>query len=245
MVGAAPLARDGIDLAGVHGSLSEATSKAMLERIGIRATRDVMINGSGTEVFDTMRPPLVAKIVSADIPHKTEIGGVKLGIRTRAELDEAIRELLGNALKHKPDARIDGVMVSEMVSGGFELIAGVVNDQVFGPVVVVGAGGIYTEILKDSSCRIAPFEEDTAMEMLDELKCRPILNGARGQPPLDVKAAAVALAALSAFAWHNREWLQEVDINPLFALPSGVVAADALVVLRAPTGGLQPKPVHS
>ena len=108
-----------------------------------------------------------------------------------------------------------------MVRGGFELIAGVVNDAVFGPVVVVGAGGIYTEILRDSACRLAPFDEDTAREMLDELQCRRILDGARGGAPLDVDAVAKALAALSQFAWESRELVQEVDVNPLFVLPTG------------------------
>ncbi len=218
-------------LARSKGSLSEADSKAVIESIGIPVTKDVVVNGVGADVFDTMKPPLVVKIVSPDIPHKTEIGGVKVGIQSRAELDAAIREVLDNARKHKPNARIDGVMVSEMVRGGFELIAGVVNDVVFGPVVVVGAGGIYTEILRDSACRIAPFDEHTAGEMLDELQCRRILDGARGSAPLDVISVSRALAALSQFAWQNREYLREVDINPLFVLPNGVVAADALVIV--------------
>src|SRR5207244_7484255 len=132
-------------------------------------------------------------------PRKTEIGGVKVGIKSREELDAAICEVLDNARKHRPDARIDGVLVTEMVRGGFELIAGVVNDPVFGPVVVVGAGGIYTELLRDSASRLAPFDEETACEMLDELQCRRMLDGARGSVPLDVRAAAKALTALSQF----------------------------------------------
>ena len=188
------------------------------------------------DVFDKVTAPLVVKIVSRDIPHKTEIGGVKVGIRTRAELKTAIGEVLANAHRHASRARIEGVLVSEMVSGGFELIAGVVNDVVFGPVVVVGAGGIYAELLRDSACRLAPFDEETAREMLDELKCRPILDGARGRPPLDVDAAAKALAALSRFAWQSRDAVSEIDVNPLFVLPTGVVAADALIVLRERAG---------
>ena len=214
------------------GSLSEADSKAVLASIGIPVTKDVLVKGLDKAVADRMTPPFVVKIVSADIPHKTEVGGVKVGIQSHAELDAAIREVLENARHHRPDARIDGVLVSEMVRGGFELIAGVVNDIVFGPVVVVGAGGIYAELLSDSACRLAPFDEETAREMLDELRCRRILDGARGSAALDVQAASKALAALSQFAWQNRERVQEIDINPLFALPTGVVAADALLVLR-------------
>jgi acetyltransferase len=97
---------------------------------------------------------------------------------------------------------------------------------------VVGAGGIYAELLRDSTCRLAPFDEATAREMLDELTCRPILDGARGKSPLDVDAAAKALAALSEFAWQSRDDVSEIDLNPLFVFPDGVAAADALIVLR-------------
>lgn len=216
------------------GSLSERDSKAALAAAGIPVTKDVIVQGVEGSVFDRMTAPLVVKIVSPDIPHKTEIGGVKVGIRTRAELDAAIREVLANARERAPRARMDGVLVSEMVCGGFELIAGVVNDPVFGPVVVVGAGGIYAELMRDSSSRLAPFDSETGREMLEELRCRPILAGARGHAPLDVEAAADALAALSQFAWQNRGEVSEVDVNPLFVLPQGVVAADALIVLRQP-----------
>lgn len=158
-----------------------------------------------------------------------------MGIRTREELEAAIGQVLENAQTHAPNARIDGVLVSEMVYGGFELIAGIVNDEVFGPVVVVGAGGIYAEVLKDSACRIAPFDVETGREMVDELQCGKILKGVRGQPPLDVDAVADALAALSRFAWEQREYVSEVDINPMFVLADGVVAADALVVPKSMT----------
>jgi acetyltransferase len=213
-------------------SLSEHDSKAILADAGIPVTTDFIVNDAASDVFDKVTAPLVVKVLSRDIPHKTEIGGVKVGIRTRAELETAIGEVLANARRHAAGARIEGVLVSEMVSGGFELIAGVVNDVVFGPVVVVGAGGIYAELLRDTVCRLAPFDEETAREMLDELKCRPILDGARGRPPLDAGAAAKALAALSQFAWRSRDTVGEIDINPLFVLPTGVVAADALIVLR-------------
>lgn len=220
-------------MGGTEGSLSETASKAVLAAAGIPVTRDILVSGAqDAGVFESMTAPLVVKIVSRDIPHKTEIGGVKVGLDTRAELEAAISEVLANARQHAPRAAIEGVLVSEMVRGGFELIAGVVNDPVFGPVVVVGAGGIYTEVLRDSACRLAPFDEETAREMLDELKCRPMLDGMRGGAPLDVNAVAKALAALSDFAWENREQVREIDINPLFAMPTGVVAADALIVLQ-------------
>ena len=214
------------------GALSESTSKSILAAAGLPVTPDVVVKEVDGSVFDKLAAPLVVKIVSCDIPHKTEIGGVKVGISTRSALEAAIGEVLTNARERAPQARIEGVLVSEMLRGGFELIAGVVNDVIFGPVVVVGAGGIYAELLRDTACRLAPFDEQTACEMIDELKCRPILDGVRGSAALDVAAAAKALSALSQFAWESRELVREIDVNPLFVLPNGVAAADALIVLR-------------
>lgn len=212
------------------GTLSETESKRILAKAGVTVTTDILVQEGAADVFDQLKAPLVVKIVSPDIPHKTEIGGVRVGIQTREELVSAMDEVLNNARTKAPSARIEGVLVSEMIRGGFELIAGVVNDPVFGPMVVVGAGGIYTEILRDSACRIAPFNEDTAREMVDELKCRPLLDGVRGGPALDVGAVARTLANLSVFAWDNRDAVREVDINPLFVLPQGAIAADGLIV---------------
>ncbi|ALM84241.1 acetate--CoA ligase family protein [Bordetella sp. N] len=213
---------------------SEIDSKEILARAGVAVTRDLLLAAGQTPDLQGFRYPAVVKIVSRDIAHKSEVGGVKLGLRSEAEVHDAIAEVLANAARLVPSARIDGVLVSEMVRGGFELIAGSVNDEVFGPVIMIGAGGIYAEILKDVTYRLAPFDAATAAEMLDELRCRPIFDGARGGAHLDVGAAAKALAALSRFAWANRETVQEVDVNPLFLASDGVVAADALVVTRKP-----------
>jgi acyl-CoA synthetase (NDP forming) len=215
------------------GTLSEAESKALLERIGIAVTQDVLVQSAADQRLDELTPPFAVKIASPDIPHKTEIGGVKLNIRTRTELQSAIGEVLQNARTKAPHAKIEGVIVSEMVTGGFELLAGALNDPVFGPVLVVGAGGIYAEAFGDKSLRLAPFDEDTAREMIGELKCSAILRGVRGQAPLDVDAVARVLSALSRFAWDNRDTIAEVDVNPLFALPNGAVAADALIIARS------------
>ena len=223
-------------LSQASGALSEGESKKILAAAGIPVTQDRIVNALNDKVFNELNAPFVVKIVSPDIPHKTEIGGVKVGIQTRTELEAAVDDVMRNARTRCPNARIEGVLISEMVQGGFELIVGVVNDPVFGPVVVAGAGGIYAEFMKDSACRIAPFDEQTALDMLDELRCRPILNGARGKAALDVAAAAKALAALSRFAWENRDRVREVDVNPLFVLPDGVVAADALIIMQDKAG---------
>jgi len=220
-------------LAGKTGALSESESKTVLERIGIAVTRDVVVRSSEDVRFEALAPPLAVKILSPDIAHKTDVSGVKLNVRTSDELHAAIDEVLSNARRLAPHARVEGVLVSEMVTGGFELLAGVVNDTVFGPVVVVGAGGVNTEIFQDTACRLAPFGEETARDMLDGLRCRRILDGSRGRPALDVGAVARALASLSHFAWQNRATISEIDINPLIVLPAGAVAADALIVLNA------------
>lgn len=236
--GEAPVATMALDPALTEAArsgktLSETESKAILGRAGVGVSRDLLLAVPDASVFDQLRAPLVVKIVSPDISHKTEIGGVRLDIRDRETLGAAMAEVLANAKRHAPDARIEGVLVGEMITGGFELIAGVVNDEVFGPVVVVGAGGIYAEITRDTAARIAPFDKAEAHRMLNDLRCRPILAGARDLPALDVEAMAEMLAALSHFAWANREVLQEMDINPVFLRPEGATAADALIVARA------------
>ena len=230
------------------GALSEADSKAILQGVGIAITRDVLVRCVDDVPSNALSAPFAVKIVSADILHKTDIGGVKLGVRTRDEIAAAIDDVLASARELAPSARVDGVLVSEMVAGGFELIAGAVNDVVFGPVVVVGAGGVHAEILRDTASRLAPFDEATARDMLDELRCRAVLNGVRGAPALDVGAVARVLATLSQLAWHNRDRIAEIDINPLFALPGGAVAADALVVMtRAADAqtGVRPPATHT
>ena len=217
-------------------ALSEMESKAVLARAGVPVTRDLLVRGGEHADLAGLSYPAVVKVVSRDIPHKSEVGGVKVNLATVAAVESAMEQIRASVAQLAPSAAIDGMMVSEMVIEGFELIAGVVNDVVFGPVVMVGAGGIYAEILKDVSFRLAPFDERTAREMLDELRCRPIFDGARGGAVLDVAAAARALAALSRFGWAVRDEVQEVDVNPLFLSSRGVVAADALVVPKARAG---------
>ena len=212
------------------GKMSEPASKAVLARAGIPVTRDVLVRDANEIDWDGMRAPLAVKIASPDIPHKTDIGAVKLNIRSREELEAAVGDVMVAARRHVAASAIEGVIVSEMVTGGVELLAGAVNDPVFGPVVVLGAGGIHAEALKDRTCRIAPFGPEVAMEMVDELRCAPILRGWRGQAPADLKALADVLARLSLFAWNHRGVVAEIDINPLIATAHGAIAADALIV---------------
>jgi acetyltransferase len=135
-----------------------------------------------------------------------------------------------NARKPKPDARIDGVLVGERARG-LEVLSGVVNDESFGPAVALGLGGVLTEVLKDVTYRIAPFDLDTARDMIGELRGAKLFDGYRGSPPADKEALARALVAVSQMGAALAPRLKELDINPVFVGPDGVVAADALVVL--------------
>jgi len=172
--------------------------------------------------------PVVVKVVSADIPHKTEVGGVKLGVRSTDEVREAY-ELVSNC---SPRARLDGVLVARQVFAVADLIVGVKQDDHFGPVLLVGLGGIFAEAIHDVSVRLPPIDEETAQEMLSELRGVEVLRGARGRPVADLAAVARVLVALGDLALDLNARLVELDVNPLFALPDGALAGDALVVLQ-------------
>ena len=216
-------------------TLSEFESKAVLGAFGIAVTREVLV-AEGEDVAKAaagLKPPLAVKIVSRDIAHKTEAGGVKLGIKTSAELAVAASEVIASARAYKRDALIDGVLVSEMAQG-VEALIGVVNDEAFGPTVVLGLGGVLSEVLKDVTFRIAPFDIETARDMIAELRGTRLFDGYRGKPATDKAALAQTLVDVSRMAAALGPRLKEMDINPLFvrAAGQGVVAADALVVLK-------------
>jgi succinyl-CoA synthetase beta subunit len=176
--------------------------------------------------------------VSADIAHKTEAGGVILGVKDRAELDQAMGEVVRRGREYAPQARIDGALVCEMVSDAVEMLVGVSQDPVFGPTITLGLGGVQAEVMRDVAYRVAPFDEDTAREMIGELRGAALLRGFRKRPPADIDALAKVVSRLSQVAWALRDRLAELDINPLMVRPkgAGVVAADALVVLHENTG---------
>ncbi|MEK7875162.1 MAG: acetate--CoA ligase family protein, partial [Pseudomonadota bacterium] len=218
------------------GVLDEHASKELLRAFDIPVTGDRWLPAEPVTPKNTegLVFPVALKVVSRDIAHKSDIGGVRLDITNAAQLIAASAEMLKSVHQSAPQAVLSGLLVSPMISDGIETIVGVVSDPVFGPVVVFGMGGVYAETLKDLTYRLAPFSVDTARVMIGELRASPIFGGLRGQPPRDVDALAVALAAVSQMAWTLRDRLRELDINPMLVRPrgSGVVAADALVVLR-------------
>jgi acyl-CoA synthetase (NDP forming) len=213
---------------------TEAAAKQALAAAGLPVLPERVV-GSAAEAAEaaaTLGFPVVLKVVSPDLPHKTEVGGVALDLPDAASVAAAHDAMLARVRAAAPEARIEGVLVSPMVRGGVELILGSKRDPVFGPVVLVGLGGIFAEVLKDVAVRPAPVDEAEAMAMLRSLKAFPVLDGARGRPKADLPAAAQAIAALSRFAAQHAATIAEIDINPLLLRPAGqgAVALDALIV---------------
>jgi acyl-CoA synthetase (NDP forming) len=223
----------GLDLPDGTVTLNEAESKAVLQAFGIPVAQEVFVaaGSDAAAAAKGLKAPFAVKIVSRDIAHKTEAGGVKLGVAPDV-LADAIRTVTSNAAKAVPGAKIDGVLVSEMAQG-IEALIGVINDESFGPVVALGLGGVLTEVLKDVTYRIAPFGIETAREMIADLRGAKLFDGYRGKPAGDKEALAEALVAASQMATALAPRLKEADINPVFVGPDGVKAADALVVLKA------------
>lgn len=220
------------------GTLGEHRSKQLLAGYSVPVVRERLMTAPEVEALNAppLPFPLAVKIESPDVPHKTEAGAVRLNITDLDALKQAAREVEAAARTHVPGARITGVLVQEMASG-LEVIIGAVNDPYFGPTVAFGLGGIFTELLKDVTHRFAPFDADVAREMVGEIKGAPLLNGYRGRPALDVDALAETLARVSQLIADHADRIAEIDVNPLFVRPAGqgVVAADALVVLKDQT----------
>ncbi|MCC6777089.1 MAG: acetate--CoA ligase family protein, partial [Hyphomicrobiales bacterium] len=228
--------------AGVQ-TLGEHAAKQVLSSYGIGSVREVVLTEQAVkELKASPLPfPVVVKVDSADIAHKTEAGAVRVGIDSLDELKQAAQEVVASARRYSAQARIDGVLVQEMASG-VEMMLGVVNDAYFGPVVALGLGGIFAETLRDVTHRCAPFDATTARVMGAELRGSAILGGGRGKAAVDVGALARALSRLSYLAADHSGRIQEIDVNPLFVRERGVLAADALIVLRpegdgAPSSG--------
>jgi acyl-CoA synthetase (NDP forming) len=223
-------------LKGKTGDVAEYAAKQVLAEYGIPVTREELAQTREAAVAAAQKIgfPVVMKVQSSDISHKTEAKAVRLGVANAADVAAAFDEILLNAKAYKADARIDGVLVQEMVGGGIEVIAGITNDALFGPAVMFGLGGIFAEVLKDVAFRLAPVTPAIAREMVEEIKGYPVLAGARGKPPADVDALVDALVKLSALAADLQGDIAELDINPLIVMPKGqgVKAADALIRMK-------------
>jgi succinyl-CoA synthetase beta subunit len=182
-------------------------------------------------VAERLGYPVVLKVDSPDIAHKTDVGGVRVGCRDAGAVRRAFPELIDEVRRRAPAARIHGVVVQRMVGGGTEMILGVKSDPLFGPAVVCGFGGVLVEVLRDVAVRVPPLGADEARAMLGELRGHALLRGVRGRPPADIAALAGALVGLAALADRHRQRLKALDINPLLVLEEGrgAVAVDWLV----------------
>ncbi|MEQ9508081.1 MAG: acetate--CoA ligase family protein, partial [Alloalcanivorax xenomutans] len=214
----------------------EAEAKQLLAAHGIPAVPEKVL-GSAEEAAayaEQIGFPVVMKIASADIVHKSEIGGVLLNVADADSVREGFQTLLGNAERHVPDAKLDGVLVARQIVGGVECFMGIQRDPQFGPAAVFGIGGIFVEVLKDVAFRRCPFDREEARDLILSIKGAPLLQGARGRAPVDLDALSQVLANLSRFAVGAGERLDSIDINPVFAMPEGqgAFAADAVIQLN-------------
>jgi len=220
------------------GTLGEPAALAMLARAGVPVVphRVVRSGGEAAEAALALGGPVAVKVASADIPHKSDVGGVALDVQGPEAARAAFERTQAAARAARPDARLEGALVASMVAGGVECIAGVRRDPVFGPVLMFGLGGIHVETLRDVSLRVLPLGREDALSMVRELRAFPILAGARGRPAVDVDAIADTLVALAGFALAAGDTLDSVEINPLIARPrdrGGCIAVDALIVGHA------------
>ena len=216
------------------GPINEAEAKRLLSAAGISfavektaRTRDEAVAAAKAVGF-----PVVLKVLSPDIAHKTEAGGVVLGLQNAGDVAHGYDTMMQRVQEREPKARIEGALVARMIEGGTETVIGTKRDPIFGPVVMFGLGGVYVEVLKDVTLRLAPIDKETAKAMIRGIKGFPLLDGARGRPPADLDALADTLVAMSRFAAAHPE-VASAEINPFIALPKGGVAVDALIL----TGG--------
>jgi acyl-CoA synthetase (NDP forming) len=213
--------------------LTEIESKELIKQAGISVS-ETKLATSGEEASSLSRQlgfPVVLKVASADIVHKSDAGGVKLGLRTSKQVGKAYDDILGAIRQKYPQAAIQGVSVQKMARPGVEVIIGMSKDAQFGPVLMFGLGGILVEVLKDVSFRIVPLERRDAAEMVREIKGYPLLEGYRGQEAVDVSNLEEMLLKVSEFVEKYPE-IKELDLNPIFAYGRGAIAVDARVILE-------------
>ena len=217
-------------------ALSEHESKQELKVYGVPVPDEVIVTSKeeAAQFAKNHLGPLVMKVESADILHKSDVGGVKLNVCGPEAAEKAYEEIMESVTAKRPDAHINGILTVPMLDAGVEIIIGVNNDPQFGPMIMVGMGGVFVEVFKDVALYPAPLKEEEALEMLKSLKSFKLLNGYRGTEKCDIKALCQTIVAISNYAQANKDVLKELDINPLFVYPEGkgVGVADALIVKR-------------
>ncbi|MBM3154222.1 MAG: acetyl-CoA synthetase [Chloroflexi bacterium] len=213
--------------------LTEIESKELLKEAGIPVVEAKLAKTKAEAMALSKKIgfPVALKIVSPDVAHKSDIGGVKLGLKNATQVGKAYSEILAAVKKHQRKAKILGVSVQKMVRPGVEVIIGMTKDPQFGPVLMFGLGGILVEVLKDVSFKIVPLAKRDAREMIREIKGYPLLEGYRGQEPADIPYLEGLILKVSEFVEKTPE-IKELDLNPVFAYKDGAVAVDARVILE-------------
>ncbi len=213
--------------------LLETEAKNVCTEYGIPVTKfSVAKNAEEAVKFaEKIGYPVVMKIVSPDVIHKFDVGGVVINLKTAKEVESAFKKILENVKKHNPNAKIIGITVQEMAPASTEVIVGAIKDPQFGQTLMFGLGGIFVEILKDVTFRIAPITEQEAKEMIIEVKAYPLLQGYRGQPPADVDAIVKILLATSKLIMDYPQ-IKELDLNPVIVYEKGAKTVDARIILE-------------
>ena len=212
--------------------LTEIEAKQILSEAGINCTdtRLAATKEEAVTLCEEIGYPVVLKVSSVDISHKSDAGGVKVNLKDKAAVEKAYDEIMASCKQYKPDANIEGVSAQQMAKSGVEIMIGMVNDASFGPVVAFGLGGIFVEVLKDVAFRIVPFDKNDAAEMIDEIKGKKLLEGFRGSEPVDKEYLQNILLKLSDFLEKTEE-IKEIDMNPIFAYKDGAVVVDARIII--------------
>ncbi|WP_455391587.1 acetate--CoA ligase family protein [[Eubacterium] cellulosolvens] len=216
--------------------LTELEAKNVLEEYNIPVVKTVLAKTAtvALKLADEFQYPVVLKIASPDILHKIDAGGVKTFIETPAAVKNAFNEIIANAKKYDPKARILGVTVQNQIPRGVEVIVGGLKDTVFGPCVMFGMGGTWVEVMNDVSFRLAPTTTDGAKEMINEIKAYPLLTRYRGSEGVDIEKLADIIVKVSNLMAENLS-IVEIDVNPIFARVHSVIAVDARIVLEEPS----------
>jgi acyl-CoA synthetase (NDP forming) len=213
--------------------LTEVESKALLKKAGIPVV-DAKLARSKKEAISISKAmgfPVVLKVSSTCVIHKSDSGGVKLGLANATQVGRAYSQIMSSIKQAYPRAQIEGVSVQSMAPPGVEVIVGMSKDAQFGPVLMFGLGGILVEVLKDVSFRIVPVTDRDAREMIREIKGYPVLEGYRGQKPASIPALEKLIVKVSHFVEKNPQ-IRELDLNPIFAYPDKAVAVDARIILE-------------
>ena len=213
--------------------LTEVDSKELLKKAGIPVVEAKLARTKkeAIAISKELGFPVVLKIGSPDVVHKSDSGGVKLGLTNAAQVGKAYSQIMSSVKQAYPEARIDGVSVQTMAPPGVEVIVGMSKDAQFGPVLMFGLGGILVEVLKDVSFRIVPVTERDAREMINEIRGYPLLQGYRGQKPASIPALEQLIVKVSQFVENNPQ-IKELDLNPIFAYPDKAVAVDARIIME-------------